>query len=309
MSDKYPENPQNGDIVWTEDSDGRIVRQTYDGEKWHLAVVTTPETAVLTRNVIATHPSGGLNTQEAINQQLDVSIRSIETRTTALAAAQTNLTQNLEQAQGTKSRGTWQHHGGPLPEDGAPGVTLFWMSDEDGNKTQEFCAVKTVRINNTGMGAGERVDNVHLGAAVPGDQLLIQDLQDLDGCSYVIVSVEDKGEYAIYDVEPDNTYCRGSVTPAEICTVKLKKPVGTFAPEGDEYLPLSGGTVTGPTTFDCPTMVKWDAASSNSYPFSVYGGGKWSFRVGENGDVKIFGRPIIEPAQRDCSKDQEGRSR
>ena len=26
---------------------------------------------------------------------------------------------------------------------------------------------------------------------------------------------------------------------------------------------------------------------------SVYGGGKWSFRVGENGDVKIFGTTEI----------------
>ena len=57
----------------------------------------------------------------------------------------------------------------------------------------------------------------------------------------------------------------------------------------NEYLPLDGGTVTGPTTFDCPTMVKWDKASSNSYPFSVYGGDKWSFRVGDTGVVKISG--------------------
>ena len=61
------------------------------------------------------------------------------------------------------------------------------------------------------MGAGEKVNNVHLGTAVPGDQLLIQDLQDLDGCSYVITAVEDKDDYAIYDVEPDNTYCMGAL--------------------------------------------------------------------------------------------------
>ena len=100
---------------------------------------------------------------------------------------------------------------------------MFWMSDAEDSKTQEFCAVKKVRINNTGMGAGEKVNNVHLGTAVPGDQLLIQDLQDLDGCSYVITAVEEVDDYAIYDAEPDNTYCRGSVTPSEICTVKLKK--------------------------------------------------------------------------------------
>ena len=62
----------------------------------------------------------------------------------------------------------------------------------------------------------------------------------------------------------------------------------------EEYLPLTGGTVTGPTTFDCPTMVKWDAASSNSYPFSVYGGDKWAFRVGWDGAVKSFGEFTID---------------
>ena len=84
-------------------------------------------------------------------------------------------------------------------------------------------------------------------------------------------------------------YCVGSVAPAEIVT----KAVATFAPE-DEYLPPTGGTVTGPTTFDCPTMVKWDKASSNSYPFSVYGGDKWAFRVGWDGVVKSFGEFIID---------------
>ena len=62
----------------------------------------------------------------------------------------------------------------------------------------------------------------------------------------------------------------------------------------DDYLKLSGGTITGPTTFDCPTMVKWDEASSNSYPFSVYGGDKWAFRVGWDGVVKSFGEFIID---------------
>ena len=90
MSDKYPENPQNGDIVWTEDSDGRIVRQTYDGEKWHLAVVATPETAVLTRNVLATHPSGGVSTQEAINGDLSERIVALESLISELVAAKSD---------------------------------------------------------------------------------------------------------------------------------------------------------------------------------------------------------------------------
>ena len=41
-------------------------------------------------------------------------------------------------------------------------------------------------------------------------------------------------------------------------------------------------------------MVKWDKASSNSYPFSVYGGDKWAFRVGWDGAVKSFGEFTID---------------
>ena len=70
-------------------------------------------------------------------------------------------------------------------------------------------------------------------------------------------------------------------------------PQWTDLTAGGDYLPLSGGTVTGPTTFDCPTMVKWDGATSNSYPFSVYGGDKWTFRVGEDGSIKAFGNITI----------------
>ena len=147
-----------------------------------------------------------------------------------------------------------------------------------------------------------------LGAAKVGDKLIIQDLADRDGCSYTITSLEEHepvdGDYtkayAIYGVEPDPVYCIGSVAPAEIVAIKLK----SGSAEVTDFLPLK--TVTGaltvegkfqsngPTTFDCPTMVKWDAASSNSYPFSVYGGEKWAFRVGDDGTTKHFGEVIID---------------
>ena len=61
----------------------------------------------------------------------------------------------------------------------------------------------------------------------------------------------------------------------------------------EEYLPLTGGTVTGPTTLTAPPWSS-DAASSNSYPFSVYGGDKWAFRVGWDGAVKSFGEFTID---------------
>ena len=245
MSDKYPDNPAAGDIVWTSRPDGTVVKQAWDGEKWDLTVVTPTETAVYTANVIASNPHGVINTQQAINENYNdrlVVLEPLESQVKTIVAAQANLTQNLEQAQGTKSRGIWQHHSGPLSDEGKPDENRFWMADEDGNKTQDFCEVKTVRISNTGLGDGGVGDNVYLGKAEIDDQLLIQNQKSLDGCSYVITAVEDKENYAIYGVEPDNTFCRGGVAPGEHCVVKLKKPVGTFELADDTYLKLVGGT-------------------------------------------------------------------
>ena len=217
-----------------------------------------------------------------------------KTSVEAVAFAMVNQIQSMEAAQGTKSKGKWAHHGGPLPDTGIPAESQFWMADEEGDKTQEYCEAKEIRIHAVGISDQLRSNNV-LGAAEVGDRLIIQDLIDLDGCEYEITSVEFhdpdgnnyEEAYAVYGVKADDTFCRGSVTPAELVSVRIKTSVGS------DYLPLSGGTVAGPTTFDCPTMVKWDAASSNSYPFSVYGGGKWAFRVGDTGVVKISGTTEI----------------
>ena len=217
----------------------------------------------------------------------------------ALTLAQANQVQNLEQAQGTKSRGYWTHHGGPLPPDGAPGWNMFYMRDAEDQRTQDFCNAKSVLVHAMGSQITDLTGNVILGAAEVGDELIIQDMEDVDGGAYVVTSVDTvepegedyTGSYATLGVEPMGEFVRGSVGPAETCVLKLKKSSATPVVEG-EYLPLSGGTVTGPTTFDCPTMVKWDAASDNSYPFSVYGGGKWSFR---SGSPKEWSRSLARP--------------
>ena len=94
--------------------------------------------------------------------------------------------------------------------------------------------------------------NVILGAAEVGDELIIQDMEDVDGGAYVVTSVDTvepegedySGSYATLGVEPLGEFTRGSVGPAETCVLKLKKSSAAPVIEGD-YLPLSGGAIAG----------------------------------------------------------------
>ena len=290
----FPDYPVNGES-FTEELPDMYVTWTYDNtvsSQWTQQRVMKTD-VVFTDQVV---DRSTLVTQDKVN--------------VASAATASATQQNVDEIQGTKSKGTWQFMGGVVPEDNVPPENQFWLTKEDGDRTQDFCEAAFVRIHALGNQNKQTRDRVVLGAAEVGDKLIIQDLADRDGCSYTITSVEEHepvdGDftkaYAVYGVEPDPVYCVGSVSPSEIVAIKLKS--GSTEGGGD-FLPLSGGTVTGaltvegkfhanaPTTFDCPTMVKWDKASANSYPFSVYGGGKWSFRVGENGDVQIFGTTEI----------------
>ena len=170
----------------------------------------------------------------------------------ALTLAQANQVQNLEQAQGTKSRGYWTHHGGPLPPDGAPGWNMFYMRDAEDQRTQEFDNAKSVLIHAMGSQITDLTGNVILGAAEVGDELIIQDMEDVDGGAYVVTSVDTvepegedyTGSYATLGVEPLGEFIRGSVGPAETCVLKLKKSGAAPVVEG-EYLPLDGGSMKG----------------------------------------------------------------
>ena len=231
----------------------------------------------------------------------------VKERGTDLTQAQINVTsaashsavaQNVDQIQGTKSKGTWQFHGGPIPDDEVPAENQFWLSDAEDQRTQDFCRAAFVRIHALGNQANSYTkDRVVLGVGKVGDKLTIQDLADRDGCKYTITSVElhePDGDdytkaYAVYGVEPDLNFAL-----VLFHQQRLSRSGWRLAMKVRTILPLSGGTVTGPTTFDCPTMVKWDKASSNSYPFSVYGGDKWAFRVGWDGAVKSFGEFTID---------------
>ena len=275
----FPDNPTDGQQIVEPATDGtdRVAIWTYNSlnQQWTYEIyeVYSGDTAIYTDQVIVRQPDPvnypTLTTQMDVNQLVGselgltgeyvVYTDQIKERGSGLtqaqinmasASAQTAVTQNVEEIQGTKSKSTWQFHGGPLPDDGVPAINQFWMADKENERTQEFCEAAFIRIHALGAQGQVTRDRVELGSAVVGDRLIIQNLADTDGCSYTITSVEEHGpvdgdytkSYALYGVEPDPTYCIGTVSPAEIVSIKLKS-----APTegGGDYLPLTGGTVTG----------------------------------------------------------------
>ena len=234
----FPDHPHDGEQVVESRGDGAVRIWTYNQAKneWTYEDYTTaPEgTTVFTDQVI---DRGSGIPQTTIN--------------TATAATASATQQNVDEIQGTKSKGTWQFHGGPIPDDGVPAVNQFWLADKEDQRTQEFCEAAFVRIHALGNQNKVTRDRVELGRAVVGDKLIIQNLADTDGCSYTITSVEEHGPadgdytkaYALYGVEPDPLYCIGSVAPAEIVSIKLKSAPTEGG--GGDFLPLSGGSITG----------------------------------------------------------------
>ena len=195
---------------------------------------------------------GGGGSVVYTDQVLDRQTLATQTTVNLATAATASATQqNVDEIQGTKSKGTWQFHGGPIPDDGVPAVNQFWLADKEDQRTQEFCNAAFVRIHALGNQNKVTRDRVELGRAVVGDKLIIQNLADTDGCSYTITSVEEHGPvdgdytqaYALYGVEPDPLYCIGSVAPAEIVSIKLKSAPTEGG--GGDFLPLSGGSITG----------------------------------------------------------------
>ena len=230
----FPDHPHDGQTVVEEMGNEQVRIWTYSqaNNEWTYKEYGGAAPVVYTDQVIDRQ---GATTQSQIN--------------IASAATASATQQNVDEIQGTKSKGTWQFHGGPLPEDGVPAENQFWLSDKEGMRTQEFCEAVFVRIHALGNQNKQTRDRVVLGAAEVGDRLIIQDLADRDGCSYTITSVEEHDPvdgdytkaYAVYGVEADPTYCVGSVSPAEIVAIKLK---GAPVEGGGDYLPLSGGTTS-----------------------------------------------------------------
>lgn len=235
----FPDTPHDGEQVVESRGDDAVRIWTYSqaNNEWTYEDYTTaPEArAVFTDQVI--DRSSGVP-QSAVN--------------VATAATTSATQQNVDEIQGTKSKGTWQFHGGLLPDDGVPAINMFWLADKEDQRTQQFCEATFVRIHALGSQKQVTRERVELGSAVVGDKLIIQNLADTNGCSYTITSVEEHGPvdgdytkaFALYGVEPDPVYCIGSVSPAEIVSIKLKS-APTEGGGGGDFLPLSGGSITG----------------------------------------------------------------
>ena len=230
----FPDYPVKGES-FTEELDDMYITWTYNDSpsEWRQTIVYKTDVVF---------------TDQVIDRQSGVAQSTVNVATAATTSA---TQQNVDEIQGTKSKGTWQFHGGVLPDDGVPAVNQFWLADKEDQRTQEFCEATFVRIHALGNQGKVTRDRVELGRAVVGDKLIIQNLADTDGCSYTITSVEEHGPvdgdytkaYALYGVEPDPVYCIGSVSPAEIVSIKLKSAPTEGG--GGDFLPLSGGSITG----------------------------------------------------------------
>ena len=231
----FPDKPHDGEQVVESRGDGAVRIWTYSQAKneWTYEDYTSAPVGQV------------VYTDQVIDRTAGVTQSTVNVATAATASA---TQQNVDEIQGTKSKGTWQFHGGPLPPDGVPAVNQFWLADKEDQRTQEFCEAVFVRIHALGSQNTATRDRVELGSAVVGDRLIIQNLADTDGCSYTITSVEEHEpidgdytkSYALYGVTPDPSFCIGSVSPSEIVSIKLKT-APTEGSDGD-YLPLSGGT-------------------------------------------------------------------
>ena len=258
----FPANPSDGFQIKEDMPGGGYAIWTYNKtfNQWTVEVFTTPLTGYIYTDQVLTRPlqreeTPELFTQQDVNYYLNDKSSPVDDeyatkqQVQALAMAVVNSVQAMESAQGVKTKGKWAHHGGPLPESGIPAESQFWMADGEGNKTQDYCDAAVVRIHAIGLSDLYRENNV-LGAAEVGDLLIIQDLSDLDGCQYEITSVEFhdpvdgnyENAYAVYGVKPDETFCRGTLSPAELVSVRIKT---AFSSEGGDYLPLSGGVIAG----------------------------------------------------------------
>ena len=333
MTLDFPSNPETGDTwesggnvyTWTGD---RWIARAYTLEYpvpiYTNMVLTTPKDKAFGQPIALDNQI--LDTQENVNDFI-AGVAEKGLKATTRAVDQIDFLQN------SVGKGTWIRMDGILGPDETPGPGEFWADSTDFREIKDFVFNDSglPGFTNPGSLEGTRVGDyltVQANDTNSFGQYVIKEMTTENvGKSGVVVrrytvslirDARSQGEL------PPLSRCSVTVARPMSVIVQDTQPVVStrgilwyresddhllisnyangFTGEGEQwtdltsgesYLPLSGGTVTGPTTFDCPTMVKWDEASSNSYPFSVYGGGKWTFRVGEDGSIKAFGNITI----------------
>ena len=247
------------------------------------------------------------------NQEVNAKVGNVATATNQL----------LDVAFDVKTRGVWIYQGGAVaPDDPPVGLQRFLMTDAEGNKTQEYSEAASLTIH--AMGAGQ-LDQVSIGETDLGDLITIQNSSDLGGGSYIVTGIEEfhndnpdelTETYAIYTVTADSRRCSGSVATEEKAVIRIIPQQAVPAFE-DEYLPLTGGEITGRLDVTGPVFVsntssvfkRTASTSASNYILSAEaplldpdGGKDVAFRVTADGSVKAGhdnSSPFIASAKND----------
>ena len=231
------------------------------------------------------------------NQEVNAKVGNVATATNQL----------LDVAFDVKTRGVWIYQGGAVaPDDPPVGLQRFLMTDAEGNKTQDYSEATSLTIH--AMGAGQ-LDQVSIGETELGDLITIQNSSDLGGGSYIVTGIEEfhndnpdelTETYAIYTVTADSRRCSGSVATEEKAVIRIIPQQAVPAFE-DEYLPLTGGEITGRLDVTGPVFVsdtssvfkRTASTSASNYILSAEaplldpdGGKDVAFRVTADGSVK-----------------------
>ena len=131
--------------------------------------------------------------------------------------------QLLEIGLGVKSRGIWGHQGGVVSP-GSNGEVVakgkFVMKRDPDEKTQVYEEATSFFISGEAIGTD---NNVQLGVTMPGDILTVQDNNDLEGGIYQITAVEEIDDYVKLRVVCHKERTKGTVSPDELCTIRVIK--------------------------------------------------------------------------------------
>ena len=287
----FPANPKDGEIYAANNGKNYV----YQGEKnvWQSTdCVPKWSDQVFIRGVEN-------QTQQNVNdtnREVNVKVGNVATATNQL----------LDVAFDVRCRGIWIYQGGAVaPGDPPVGLQRFLMTDADGNKTQEYSDAVSLTVH--AMGSGQ-MDKVSIGETQVGDLITIQNTRDLGGGSYIVTAIEEFGSdnpdeltetYAIYTVTPDPKRCSGNVATEEKAVLRIIPQQAVPALE-DEYLPLTGGTMTG--ALECARPGTGNLYLLSCKAEGLPDGKQVAFRVTADGGVKAghdANSPFLATAKND----------